>query len=167
MPGGTSCVDCQPGFFSHNNASKVCDSCRQGFRQPLGLKSECLVCERGKFSETASRVCTDIPDSVDVDSPRIVQAEVIFSRQTAVDGIPLRTDAPANVRQIRVTVEEPVPGTGSVGQYKGLPVAPIRTVVWWAQREDFTDKQEVGRIDAAGYNSETEIVHRKSTTLER
>ena len=54
-----------------------------------------------KFSETASRVCTDIPDSVDVDSPRIVQAEVIFSRQTAVDGIPLRTDAPANVRQLR------------------------------------------------------------------
>ncbi len=165
--GGTSCLDCQPGFFSVTDESPTCKACPGGFYQPLGVQKECHACEQGKFSELASRVCVDIPDSVDVAPPRIVQAEVVFARESVVDGVPLSRDTPANARAMRFTLEEPAPGVGSQGQFKGLTIMPIYTVVWWAQREDFTDSKEVGRFTASGWDNETEILVRASTTVER
>lgn len=119
------------------------------------------------MSTTASRDCVDIPPSEDIESPRIITAEVVFSRKNAVDGLPLHKDSPAEVRQLNIVVEEPKHGVGSRGQYDGVTVAPISTVVWWAQREDFLDKEEVGRVYAAGWNSETGMVERVSTSVER
>ena len=119
------------------------------------------------MSTTASRDCVDIPPSEDVEPPRIIAAEVVFSSKKALDGVPLHRDSPAEVRQLKIVVEEPKHQVVSSGQYDGVIVAPISTIVWWAQREDFLDKEEVGRVYAAGWNSGTGIVERVSTSVER
>jgi hypothetical protein len=79
----------------------------------------------------------------------------------------MRKDSPANARRVKITLEEPAAGVGSQGQLAGIPVLPVYTVVSWAQREDFTDSQEVGRVNAGGWNDQTKTVDRVSTPEER
>ena len=143
LVGGTSCTDCQPGFFSSTNESSKCEDCPQGFSQALGLQTLCTPCAPGRMSEAASRVCSPIPDSEDVDPPRVLHAEVLFDRSSLLDGIPLVKDSPADMRTVIITVEEPLPAVGTNGQFRGMLVVPIRTFVWYGLAD------HVGRIGAA------------------
>ena len=150
--GGTSCLDCAPGYFSLADGSTSCEACPRGFHQPLRVQTSCLDAIRARHQ--ISRVAVVWYSPTQMMSSSKNRRLRSFLQKTAVEDVPLEVDSPPNVRKVNVLIEEPAP---AVDSGIGITVAPVYTELWWAQREDFTDRQLVGRITPSGWNYQTKL----------